>query len=133
MRWLARVARLLRRRGLDVSSAHLIEAVRLADTLAALRDRPLPGLGELTEATHAVLLAGDALPLQLIEQQLLVGEELGSVPPETPAAPLQADLHQQQRRLRLREEATQREVVLDLRQARDLERSSLLRRLPQVP
>ncbi len=123
------MARLLRRRGLDVSSAHLIEAVRLADTLVALRDRPLPGLEELTEATHAVLLAGDALPLQLIEQQLLVGEELGRVLPETPATPLLADLHQQQCRLRLREEATQREVVLDLRQARDLERSSLLRRL----
>ena len=37
--WLARVARLMRERDLDCSSAHLIEATRLADTLAALRQR----------------------------------------------------------------------------------------------
>lgn len=42
--WLARVARLMRERDLDCSSAHLIEATRLADTLAALRQRPQPGL-----------------------------------------------------------------------------------------
>lgn len=128
-RWLARVGHFLRRRGIDVSSAHLIEAVRLADTLAALRERPAPGLDELTEATHAVLLAGETVPWQLIEQQLLVGEDLGKVPPDTPVTPLQADLRQQQRRLRLREEATPRDVMLDLRQTRDVERSSLLRRL----
>ena len=40
--WYARVARLLREHDLDCSSAHLIEAARLADTLAALRDRPRP-------------------------------------------------------------------------------------------
>jgi hypothetical protein len=128
-RWMARVARLLRQRGQDISSAHLIEAVRLADTLAALRQRPLPGLDELTEATHTVLLGGDPLPFQLIAQQLLVGDDLGTVPPDTPTTPLQADLQAQQRRLRLRQEASSRELLLDLRQERDLERSSLLRRL----
>src|SRR5262245_99383 len=37
IRWMARVARLMREEDLDVSSAHVIEAVRLAETLAALR------------------------------------------------------------------------------------------------
>src|SRR5581483_3327518 len=43
-RWMTRVARLLRDEGLDASSASAIEAVRLAEALAALRDRHLPGL-----------------------------------------------------------------------------------------
>ncbi|MBW8897090.1 MAG: hypothetical protein JF619_03025 [Massilia sp.] len=47
LHWLTEVATLLRRHDLDASSAHVIEAARLADTLAALRDRPRPGLDEL--------------------------------------------------------------------------------------
>src|SRR5262249_12190264 len=85
IRWLTRVARLLREEDLDASSAHVIEAVRLAETLAALRDRPLPGLPELNEATEAVFCFGDALPLRLIQERLIVGEALGAVPAETPA------------------------------------------------
>mgnify|MGYP000467521732 CR=1 FL=1 len=53
-----------RERDLDVSSAHLIEATRLAETLAALRERPAPGLPELHEATRAVLTLGDDTVLQ---------------------------------------------------------------------
>src|SRR5207244_12369163 len=68
--WLIRVARLLREEGLDASSAHVIEAVRLSETLAALRERPLPGLPELNEATQAVLCAGNDLPLRLIHEKL---------------------------------------------------------------
>ena len=42
-RWLTRVAGVLRAEDLPVSSAHVIEAVRLAEALAALRGRPLAG------------------------------------------------------------------------------------------
>ena len=42
IRWMTRVAHLLREQDLDASSAHVIEAVRWAESLAALRDRPLP-------------------------------------------------------------------------------------------
>src|SRR5262249_4311078 len=38
-RWLVKTARLLRKEDLDASSAHIIESVRLAETLSALRDR----------------------------------------------------------------------------------------------
>ncbi|MFJ4939057.1 DUF5682 family protein, partial [Streptomyces pseudovenezuelae] len=41
-RWLTKVAGLLRAEDRIVSSAHVIEAVRLAETLAAMRGRPLP-------------------------------------------------------------------------------------------
>jgi hypothetical protein len=127
--WMTKVARLLRKQDLDASSASVIEAVRLAETLAALRDRPLPGLPELNEAIQTVLCFGDALPMQLIHQQLILGERLGKVPAETPMIPLQQDLQRQQKRLRLKPEATETSLDLDLRKSLDLERSHLLHRL----
>jgi hypothetical protein len=127
--WLTRVARLLRAEGLDASAAHVIEAVRLSETLAALRDRPLPGLPELNEATLSVLCGGNDLPLKLIHEKLIVGEALGEVPASTPMVPLQQDLQREQRRLRLPPEASLRTLDLDLRNATDLARSHLLHRL----
>jgi hypothetical protein len=129
VRWMTRVARLLRDEEIDASSAHVIEAVRLAETLAALRDRPLAGLPELNEATQAVLCFGSELPLRLIHEKLIVGETLGKVPDETPMVPLQHDLLREQRRLRLSAEATERLLDLDLRAPNDRERSHLLHRL----
>ena len=127
--WLARVARLMRERDLDCSSAHLIEATRLADTLAALRQRPQPGLEELHEATRSVLLMGDDAALQFIADALLVGQKMGQVPPDVPTVPLQKDVEQQQKSLRLKPEALERTLDLDLRQPNDLARSHLLHRL----
>lgn len=127
--WLSRVARLLRAHDLDCSSAHVIEAARLADTLAALRERPAPGLDELTEAARSVMLAGEAAPLALIQRVLLVGDELGQVPPAVPAVPLQRDLERLQKSLRLKPEALERTLDLDLRNDTDLARSHLLHRL----
>ena len=127
--WLARVARLMRERDLDCSSAHLIEATRLADTLAALRQRPQPGLEELHEATRSVLLMGDDAALQFIADALLVGQKMGQVPPDVPTVPLQKDVEQQQKSLRLKAEALERTLDLDLRQPNDLARSHLLHRL----
>lgn len=129
VRWLTAVARALREAGVDVSSAHVIEAVRLAETLAALRERPRPGLPELNEATEAVMLCGETLPLRLIHQQLIVGERLGAVPATTPRTPLQQDLVDEQKRLRLKPAAGDEELILDLRKQLDRERSHLLRRL----
>lgn len=127
VRWMTRVARLLREEDLDASSAHVIEAVRLAESLAALRDRPLPGLPELNEATRAVLCFGNEAPMQLIHEKLIVGEALGEIPEETPMVPLQQDLHALQKRLRL--PLNKRKVDLDLRKPLHRERSSLLHRL----
>jgi len=129
IRWMTRVARLMREEDLDVSSAHVIEAVRLAETLAALRDRPLPGLSELNEATQSVFCFGNDLPMRLIHEKLIIGETLGSVPAETPLAPLRQDLAREQKRLRLPPEALERALDLDLRKPNDLDRSRLLHRL----
>lgn len=127
--WLARVARLMRERELDCSSAHLIEASRLAEALAALRERPAPGLEELHEATRTVLTLGDDTVLHFIHDALVVGDRFGSVPPDVPVVPLQRDLEQAQKSLRLKPEALQKTLDLDLRNANDLARSHLLHRL----
>ena len=128
-RWLTRVARLLRKEDLDASSASVIEAVRLAEALAALRDAAMPGLDELTEATRTVLCFGDETPLKLIRQKLIVCDRLGKVPTETPLVPLQQNLQQRQKKLRLKPEAEEKVLTLDLRKELDLARSHLLNRL----
>jgi hypothetical protein len=127
--WYARVARLLREHDLDCSSAHLIEAARLADTLAALRERPAPGLDEIGEATRSVICNGEDTPMRLIADALLIGDALGSVPAGAPTVPLQRDLEAEQKRLRLKPEALSRTLDLDLRNENDLQRSQLLHRL----
>lgn len=129
VRWLTDVARVLRAEDLPVSSAHVIEAVRLADTLAALRDRPLAGLAEVTEATRSVLCGGNDVLLDLVTRRLVVGERLGAVPESVRSAPVAADLAATAKRLRLRRDALRRDVDLDLRNPRDMERSHLLHRL----
>ncbi|WP_062995288.1 DUF5682 family protein [Nocardia mikamii] len=128
-RWFTRVAGALRARDLPVSSAHIIESVRLAETLAALRGRPAPGLSEVTDATRSVLCDGDESMLRFVSSELVVGEALGSVPDTTPTVPLDADLRAQARTLRIKQQALAQQVDLDLRKDRDVARSHLLHRL----
>jgi len=129
VRWFTRVARELRGHDLPVSSAHVIEAVRAADALAALRDRPLAGLAEVTDITLAVLCDGQQATLRLVTDRLVVGEALGRVPDGVPTVPLAADLTATARRLRLKQEPHDRELDLDLRTPGGLDRSRLLHRL----
>ncbi|WP_328310791.1 DUF5682 family protein [Streptomyces sp. NBC_00442] len=128
-RWMTKVAGLLRAEDRQVSPAHVIEAVRLAGTLAAMRGRPLPGLAETTDAVRAVMCDGSDVPLALVQDRLVVGDVLGEVPDAAPAVPLQRDLVRTQRSLRLKPEALEREVELDLRKETDAGRSRLLHRL----
>ncbi|MFF4285403.1 DUF5682 family protein [Streptomyces sp. NPDC001633] len=128
-RWLTKVAGLLREEDYAVSSAHVIEAVRLAEGLATVRGRPLAGLTELDDAVRAVMGDGSDAPSTLIHDRLVVGEVLGEVPEDAPAVPLQRDLARSQRTLRLKPEALERELELDLRKETDGGRSRLLHRL----
>jgi hypothetical protein len=129
VRWLAKVAQALRARDLPVSSAHVIEAVRLAETLASLRGRPLAGLTEVTEATRAVLCDGDELAVRYVTDHLVVGQALGSVNDGVPTVPLEADLLRTCRTLRVRREPQIRFHDLDLRRPIDQARSQLFHRL----
>ncbi len=127
--WLARTARVLRAEGLDCSPAGSVDAARLADALAALRGRPLPGLPELHDASLAALCGGDPVPLRLVHRQLVVGLGVGRVPDDTPSLPLVEDVRRLQRRLRLPVAEEPRVLDIDLRQPTGLRRSHLLHRL----
>ncbi len=129
IRWSTRAAHLLREQGLDVSSASVIEAVRLAEALAALRDRAMPGLIDLHEAIETVLCNGNPSPMALIRDKLEIGERLGQVPAEAPTVPLQRDLEVKQRRLRLKPSTEIVTLDLDLRKETDRARGQLLHQL----
>ncbi|KAA2241690.1 hypothetical protein F0L74_17600 [Chitinophaga agrisoli] len=128
-RWMAGVAKLFRQQNIDTSVAHVIEAVRLAESLASLRDLPKAGLEELNEATLSVLCNGESILLRLIEEQLIVSNKMGNVPADTPKPPLQVDIEKLQKRLRLPATAEWKDYTLDLRKENDLERSIFLHRL----
>jgi hypothetical protein len=128
-RWLARIAAALREDGHMVSTASLIEAERLAVTIAALRGRPAPGFEELREAAIACLCFGEALVWHTVSRRLLIGAEVGRIPDNVPLAPLLEDLQREQKRVRLKPEALDRELAIDLRSESGLDRSTLLHRL----
>jgi hypothetical protein len=127
--WMARVARTFRDADLDISPAHLIEATRLAETLASLRGRAIPSLEEMTEAIRATVTMGSDVELAIVRDRLIVGRAMGTVPVDAPIAPLASDLAREQRRLRLRPEEGAKTLDLDLRGEIDLDRSHLLHRL----
>ncbi len=128
-RWLTAVAGALRTRDLPVSSAAVIEAVRLSETLAGLRNRPLAGLTEVNDATLSVLCDGDETALRFVTDELVVGQATGHVDPGVPTVPLEADLLATCRRLRLKREAGVKLHDLDLRKPLDQQRSVLFHRL----
>ena len=127
--WITKAARVLRKEDYEGSSASIIEATRLSQSLAGLRGRPRPGLDESLEAIRTVFCAGDPAPLALLNKPLLVGKKLGAVPDEVANLPLQKDIEATQKRLRLKPVAETRDLVLDLREDSGRNRSIFLHRL----
>lgn len=127
--WQARVATLLRDEGLPAATASVIEASRLAVSLAAVRGFATPGLAEMQDASLAVLCHGETALLRLIESKLVVGNAIGEIDDGVPRMPLLADLERWQKRLRLKPSAIEEEITLDLRSEAGLLKSTLLHRL----
>jgi hypothetical protein len=126
--WLAKVANLLRKDGVDVSTASLIDAVRLADTLATLRGFQVPAIEEFNEAITTTFCFGDDIYLKLIRKKLLIGHRMGKVPVDAPKMALQQDFEQQLKTLRLKL-SDEKELLLDLRKELHLKRSIFFHRL----
>jgi hypothetical protein len=125
----AKAARAFRKADLPVSSAHLIEAARLADALAAMRGRRDPILEDIVDATRAVMTDGSDVPLAVVRRELIVGTRIGTVPESVPTAPLAADFERRRKALRLKVSDQAQALDLDLRTPTDLGRSHLLHRL----
>lgn len=139
-RWMTEAAHLLRKEDLDASSANVIEAVRLAQTLASLRGLPVAGMTELSEAAVTTLANGSSEYLKLIENQLVIGDVFGKVPPELATLPFQQDLEATIKKLKLEQLPTRKPInaqlkdpisqrYIDIRNERDLQKSQLLWRL----
>jgi hypothetical protein len=127
--WQAKTAALLRKEGYAASAAGAIEAARLCLALAALRERPVPGLEEMREAALATLCAGNEVPLRMIERKLYVGERVGKIDADVPQMPLARDLALWQKRTRLKPEGFDVELRVDLRSEAGSLKSTLLHRL----
>ncbi len=123
-RFFVDAARVLRDRGLSASPDHLIGATRLADSLAAMRGRPRPGLAEVLDAADSVMGG-----LDLVRNELVVGDALGAVPEHAPQVPLARDLAKAQKTARLKPDAAVKTVEVDLRTPTGLRKSHLLHRL----
>lgn len=127
--WTIGAARLLRGKDLDASSASVIESVRLAEALGALRGLRAPGLRELTDAALATLTHGETLPFRIVSEELIIGKRMGSIPAEAPATPLQRDFEAHLRRFRIKPTADLTRIELDLREERGLEKSRFFHRV----
>jgi Family of unknown function (DUF5682) len=129
IQWMSHVASTFRKNRIQISTAHVIEAVRLANALADMRGFSKPSLKEFTESTQTVMCMGDALPLQLIKKDLIVGHQMGVIPDGTPQVPLQFDFEKQIKTLRFKLSDDELQISLDLRESFDLNKSILLHRL----
>ena len=127
--WLTKVAQLFRQKKMDISTAHVIEAYRLAEAISLLRGLSRIGLEELNEATQTVMCMGDGILLELVRKELIVGHGIGKVPNELPKPPLQADFEEKAKKLKLKQTADFNDIELDLRKELDLNRSIFLHRL----
>jgi hypothetical protein len=123
-RFFVEAAHVLRGRGLAASPDHLIAGTRLADTLAAMRGRPRAGLTEVLDAAGAVMGG-----LDVVRDELVVGDALGEVPSSAPQVPLARDLAKAQKTARLKPEVGVRVLEVDLRTPTGRRKSHLLHRL----
>jgi len=123
-RFFVDAARLVRDRGGAASPDHLIAGTRLADSLAAMRGRPRVGLSEVLDAAGAVMGG-----LDTVQNDLVIGDALGTVPQSAPQVPLARDVAAAQRSARLRPSAEIVNLEIDLRTPTGLRKSHLLHRL----
>lgn len=127
--WLTHTAQVLRNADFDVSAAHVLEMVRLSQTLAAMRQRRQPNLEDFNEAVTAIVGMGDSIVLKSVVQELIVGHKIGFVPDGVPQVPLIADIEATCRHLRINLKDTDKTIALDLRKPLDLERSVFFNRM----
>jgi len=94
-----------------------------------MRDLPMPGIAEMREASLAAMCDGNPVPLAMLERKLYIGERVGVIGERVPQNPLARDLAAWQRKTRLKPQALELEIKLDLRSEAGLLKSTLLHRL----
>ena len=118
--YLTRIARFLRQEGHSVSTANVIEAVRLADALARLRGFDVPALPDLRDAAITCLGGGSLVRISRAVADTEIGTQVGSLPERVSRTSLQDDFDRCLRTLKLERFRTPvaQELSLDLRENR---------------
>jgi hypothetical protein len=140
-RYLSQVARHLRDAGTHRSTAEVIEGVRLARTLSALKDGLAPTLHDLRDAAVTLIGHGQFTTVSAALSSVDVGTAIGELPRGVSQTSIQADFDRELARLKLEKYRTgaKQDLTLDLREDRrakgpeaaflDLKRSSFFHRL----
>ncbi|MEL7367986.1 MAG: DUF5682 family protein [Myxococcota bacterium] len=140
-RYLTHVVRQLRTSGTHRSTAEVIEGVRLAETLSALKGGQAPTLSDLRDAAITLIGHGEASVVQEALARIDVGTAVGRLPKGVSQTSIQADFDRLLRALKLDKyrKSVKQDLVLDLRENRhakteeaaflDLRRSSFFHRL----
>ena len=139
--YLSLVARDLREQGTHRSTAEVIEGVRLARTLSAMKGGLAPTLHDLRDAAVTLIGHGQASVVDQSLARVDVGTAIGKLPHGVSKTSIQDDFDRELERLRLTKyrSAVRQDLSLDLRENRrvksqeaaflDLNRSYFLHRL----
>lgn len=139
--FLSELCREVRAQGQFRSAAEVIEAVRLATTLAALNDSPAPVLRDLRDAALTCIGRGEKEVIAKALQEIEIGTAIGRLPKGILRTAIQDDFYRLMDELKLEKYQTekQQELELDLREDRyaktpegafrDRNRSTFLHRL----
>ncbi len=113
-RYLSLVARKLREAGTHRSTAEVIDGVRLAETLSALKDGLAPTLADLRDAAVTLLGHGEPTTVKDALAHVDVGTAIGQLPKGVSQTSIQADFDRQLQRLKLEKYRTGVEQTLEL-------------------
>ena len=116
--YLTRLVEGLRRKGYSRSSAHIIEAARLAQSLASLKSGAVPVLADLKDAAETVIGEGSKTLLKECMNELEVGNLFGQLAPNSLKTSVQEDFERNMKALnleRFRQNFIQ-DLKLDLRE-----------------
>ncbi len=139
--YLIRLAKYQREKGNPISSASVIEAVRLAMSLASLRGGTIASLRDLRDAAQTCIGEGSVSNIILATADTEIGTTIGALPDGVSRTSIQEDFYRQLKDLKLEKyrELTAQDLMLDLRENRrvsseksafmDLHRSFFLHRL----
>lgn len=140
-RYLAHLAEAHRKAGNLVSSAEVIEGVRLAQTLCAMRGSRYPSLADLRDAAITTMGHGNFSELSVAVAETEIGRRVGFLPEGVSRTSVQEDFYRQLKELRLEKYRglERQQLDLDLRERLnvknqqtallDLRRSFFLHRL----
>jgi hypothetical protein len=127
--FLSRLAQIVSETHLPISSAQVVDATLLAQSLAILRGDTMPSLEDLTLAGISIYAQGDKAQISTALERIQMGEQVGFLSVPIGQTPLQIDFRDEIQKLHLEPWIRQEETELLMRTAFDAKRSEFLNQL----